>query len=169
MLMNSVDLPYRMVAEKTREAGFVTRTLGRLNAARALDAPSRAIFRGGDGNIRGARRMTYRERAKLETPQDFNDVFKKPLRKGDRVRITLRSRRSPLDLFVWKPGTKDIWQFEDECFTGGKACRLRDWAAGPSRLKRVRFEIGRTGTYYFHVSARGDDRARYGLIVDKRN
>ena len=168
MLMNSVDLPYRMVSERARKAGFVTRTLGRLNAARALDASSRSLFRGGDGNIRGARRINFKEEARLETPQDFNDVFKKPLERGDRVQITLRSRRSPLDLFVWKPHTKDIWQLEEECFSGDRACRLRDWAAGPSRLKRVRFEVGRSGTYYFHVSARGDDRARYGLIVARK-
>ncbi len=165
MLMNSVDTPGRMSLRAGRRSGFVTRTLGRLNAADALDASAKGEPAGRDGTIRGARHILHRATGRLRSPRDFNDVFVKPLRGGDRVVLRLRSRRSPLDLFVWKPGTKDIWQLEEECFVGERTCRLRRWKAGPSSVKRISFEVGRSGPYFFHVSARGDERSRYKLTV----
>ena len=52
--------------------------------------------------------------------------------------------RRDYDLFVWKPGTKEIWQFS----------RLQRFSAKAGAADEVvRFKAKATGVYYIQVSA----------------
>jgi hypothetical protein len=78
-------------------------------------------------------------------PADVNDVKKRKLYKGKTYRITLVvPRGKDYDLFVWKPGTKEIWQF----------AKLQKWSARVGAADEVvKFRARATGVYYIQVSA----------------
>lgn len=170
VLMNATDKPRNMRLASPLNPGIPTRTFGRLNVAEALAASPRRRYGGTDGDISGARRVRGRATGRLRGPRDLNDVFKRQLSKGDRVVVTLRSRRAPFDLFVWKAGTLEIWQLEEPCYSDppGAGCALLDWVAGSRSEKSIRFRARRDGHYFFHVGTRNRERGRYTLRVDLR-
>ena len=167
-LLRSVDSPAKLSLASGRNPGIVTRTAGRVNAADALTVPAGPGFGATDGTIRDSQRIRRKSSGRLHGLVDYNDVFRRRLRHGVRMVVTLRSADDPFDLYVWKEGTKEIWQLEEPCFTGARGCALLDWVAGSDATKRIRFKVGRTGTYFFHVSARNRERGHYSLRVHRR-
>ena len=73
-------------------------------------------------------------------------------------------RGQDFDLYVWKPGTLEIWQ----CWSPGRkgtSCMLAESGTrGPGKDEVFVFRPPKTGTYYFHVSS-FLSRDRYSLLV----
>jgi hypothetical protein len=88
-------------------------------------------------------------------PSDVNDVFATRLRASTRYRVTLDGRGgADIDLFVWNPGTEDVWQFDAGCFRIKGPCRALRAARTSQRAdEAVTFRSGKAGTYYVHVSS----------------
>jgi subtilisin family serine protease len=151
--------------------GDFTRTNGRVNAERALSEPLEvAPERPSDGNIDGAKRIRKRATGHVAWPEDVNDVYKRWLRKGRRYRVVLRPNGAhDLDLYVWKRGTKEIWQFSPGCFGlsfGG--CKLLDASANDVTQQvreRVTFRAKRTGRHFIQVVAWLFNSANYTVRV----
>jgi hypothetical protein len=143
-----------------------SRTAGRINANDALTAGITNATVLTDGNINGARGMsTSSVTGSVSWPADINDVRKKRLSKGHRYRVTLVvPARKDYDLFVWKPGTKEIWQIP-----GGNLGRLAGASVKPfdGADEIVTFKAGSTGAFYFHVSAWLFKSGGYKLTVKR--
>ena len=177
-IMNSVDHPsaltlYTMWGKATGVGtsalhGHFTRTQGRVNALGALTGATTSATPTTDGNIDGARSIDTRRAGKLAWPADDNDVYKRRLVKGHKYSVTVDgSRGSDLDLWVWRPGTKDIFQFTIGCFRKGGACpALAAASASPSSDEHAVFRATKTGTYYFQVNS-WYSRGRYTLRVKR--
>jgi subtilisin family serine protease len=130
----------------TTKTGSFTRTTGRVNAFSALTASTTNATPLTDGNVVGARLMSTAQVAgTLAWPADINDVFRRKLTAGHTYRFTLVvPLGKDYDLYVWKPGAKEIWQ-------PGRF--LRQSARAGSVDEVVTFKAGTTGVYYIHVSA----------------
>jgi subtilisin family serine protease len=170
-IMNSVDAPSSLnslLAFPGQPAtGEFTTTAGRVNAVAALTASPVDAFPRTDGNIRGARAMSGIVSGSVSWPEDANDVFKKRLESGVRYKAILNTTgSSDLDLQIYRPGTTEIWQFDDRCF-GGSACPVLFYEPTDSGDVTVRFRAPKTGTYYFHVNAWVLNSAGYSLKVAK--
>ena len=161
-IMNSVDQPATLrqmhAFEDGPAQGSFTRTSGRVNADVALNASTANAYPETDGNIGGARRMRKRKQGRVNWPGDTNDVFKRRLRKNKEYKVVLDGPSGrDLDLVVWKPGTKEIWQLERGCFlTGSGSCKMLRYIHrndGSPGTEQTRFTTKQGGTYYFHVSA----------------
>jgi hypothetical protein len=98
-----------------------------------------------------------------------NDVFATPLRASSRYEVSLDGRGgADLDLFVWNPGTEDVWQFDAGCFhIKGRCLALRAASTTRRADETATFRTGKAGTYYIHVSA-WFSGARYRLDVRRR-
>jgi subtilisin family serine protease len=150
-IMHGVDKPTRLktmffAAAGVAKTGNFTRTSGRVNANKALTAGTSNATPLTDGNINGARSMTTATvSGSVAWPADINDVRKRRLAGGHTYRITLVvPSRKDYDLFVWKPGTKEIWQPK----------RVKAVSAHGNGVDEVvRIRVGATGTFYIHVSA----------------
>jgi subtilisin family serine protease len=165
-VMHSVDKPPTLqtmyiapapgLTGPTTKTGSFTRTSGRVNAFTALTAsPTNATVLT-DGNIDGAKTMaTAKLSGTVAWPADINDVLKRKLRRGRSYRITLVvPKGKDYDLYVWKPGAKEIWQ-------PGKLRRL---SARPGAVdEAVQFKAAVTGVYYIQVSAWLFKSGRYAL------
>jgi subtilisin family serine protease len=168
-VMRSVDKPtnlrtlyipsYVAGSPKTKTGAF-SRTTGRVNANKALTAGTTNATPLTDGNINGAKSFSGSSvTGAVSWPGDINDVKKKKLSKGHFYRITLAvPTGKDYDLYVWKPGTKEIWQ--PNRLTKGSA------HAG-SADEVVQFTAGSTGFYYIHVSAWLFKSGNYKLTVKK--
>ena len=56
--------------------------------------------------------------ARFMNTADANDVYKKRLVKGARYTVVLNGPKgSDMDLWVWNPGTTEIFQFTAGCFS----------------------------------------------------
>ena len=89
--------------------------------------------------------------------------------KGHKYSVTVVTAPagSDLDLWVWRPGTKDIFQFTIGCFRKGGACpALAAASASPSSDEHAVFRATKTGTYYFQVNS-WYSRGRYTLRVKR--
>jgi subtilisin family serine protease len=135
-----------------------TRTSGRVNALSALTGSTTNATPHTDGNVNGATSMS---RAKVSGsvgwPKDINDVKKRKLSKGRTYRVTLTvPGGEDYDLWVWKPGTKEIWQFP----------KLQKFSATVgSSDEGLKFKAGSTGVYYLHVQAWVRSAGRYTLKI----
>ena len=170
-IMHSVEKPttlhtmYIAPPIQAQKSGSFTRTSGRINAVNALGASIASATPVSDGNIDHAKGMT---RAKMSGsvawPADINDVYKRRLSAGHRYRIKLVvPAGKDYDLFVWKPGTKEIWQ----SITFSLA-RLRAYSAhGGSTDEVVTFTAKKTGTYFIHVSAWLFKSGKYTLSIQR--
>jgi subtilase family protein/fervidolysin-like protein len=177
-IMNSVDHPSPMrlydawasVTHVGKHAltGAFTRTNGRVNAFAALEAPTTNATRRSDGNIDGARPLPGREVVgRVSWPADVNDVYRKRLVKGRRYHVVLRGPTgTDLDLWVWKPGTKDISQFTAGCFLGLACPALQADSGGTTANEQVTFKAARTGTYYVQVNG-WYSSGRYHLGIER--
>ena len=158
------DLRY---ASKRRTGAFTATRDGRLDADGALAASS---IRGSgvhDGTISGAIRIRDQARGSVAWPDDVNDVYKKVLRPGV-FRVVLRAGDRDLDLFVWKPGTTEIWQYEQGCFGFGGGCKLMAKRASPSGTERIkRMRVTSKGRYSFHVAAFLFQKGPYTLRIKR--
>jgi hypothetical protein len=95
-------------------------------------------------------------------PADINDVYNRKLSDGHRYRFTLVVPiGKDYDLLVWKPGTKEIWQFDSSNRLQGAS------AHGGSRDEVVTFTAKKTGTYYVQASAWLFKSGRYTLKVKR--
>jgi subtilisin family serine protease len=147
-ILNSVDLPPSLT-------GGQTRTDGRLDAAAALTAPTATLHAPSVGNIATAVRMRRARSGSVSYPDNVNDVFRVDLRRGVRYEVTLEVPPGrDFDLFVWKPGTLEIFQLDVRCLSGG-ACRTLAGVGGLGRGRDelVEFTATRAGTYYLQVVA----------------
>ncbi len=147
-LMNSVDHP------ATLKGGF-TRTDGRLNAAAALNASTATSHPTSLGNIATASKIRNSKSGSLSYPSNVNDVFKKNLQKGDRYEVLLEvPGKKDFDLWVWTPGTLEIYQLDVNCLQGGACKTLQDVSlGGPGKDEVLEFKAKKTGTYYFQVAS----------------
>jgi thermitase len=142
-------------AGATRTGSF-TRTSGRVNALAALTASTTNATPLTDGNVDGAKTMsTARVFGTVAWPGDINDVRKRKLTRGRTYRFTLVvPAGKDYDLYVWKPGAKEVWQ-------PGKFLRASARAGAVDEV--VRFRAGSTGVYYIHVSTWLFKSGRYTL------
>jgi subtilisin family serine protease len=174
-VMHSVDKPASLktmyinkapgITRARSKPGSFTRTSGRVDALEALTASATNATPRTDGNVDGAAGMS---RAKvsgsLAWPADVNDVRKRKLRKGRTYRFTLVvPRGKDYDLFVWKPGTKEIWQ---QLWQGARQLQ-RFSARGRSTDEVVQFKARQSGTYYIQASAWVYNSGTYTLKFKK--
>lgn len=160
-VMNSVDQPGSLKKVWRRpgsaDKGSFLRTNGRVDARSALDGDRRRATTVTDGMIRGARWIKRIRNDSVRWPADVNDVYTKRLKKGVDYVATLRATHPDrnIDLVVFKPGTKDVWQLEDGCFGGSGRCSAVQPFRGlsPNGSERVRFKAWRKGKYFFLVSS----------------
>jgi subtilisin family serine protease len=177
-IMNSVDRPSSLrlfdawagVTHVGKRAltGAFTRTNGRVNAFAALGAPTTDATRPSDGNIDGARPLHGGEVVgRVSWPADVNDVYRKRLVRGRRYRVVLRGPSgADLDLWVWKPGTKEIAQFTAGCFLGRACPALQADSGGTTANEQATFKASRTGTYYVQVNG-WYSGGRYRLTIER--
>ena len=133
--------------------GVWNKTDGRVNAAGALTAPT-TVIPATDGSIRGARRVESSQKGSLVWGGDTNDVYKKRLVEGNTYKVTLNGpplvsgeEDFSMDLYVWRPGTKDLWQLS-------KLFRASGRSGGTNANDEVvKFMAPRDGKFYFQVSS----------------
>lgn len=156
-ILHGVDRPHRL-------AGGWTLTSGRLDAAKALGAsPANATPRS-DGTIAGAIRFVHAKKGTLSYPVDVNDVFRVRLKKAHRylARLDVPKNRN-FDLWVWGPGTLDVWQVEPGC--GPATCHVVNAGTRPKgKDETVRFTAKATGVFYLIVTARAG-AGKYALTL----
>jgi hypothetical protein len=98
---------------------------------------------------------TARVSGTVAWPADVNDVRKRRLRRGRTYKFTLVvPAGKDYDLYVWKPGAKEVWQ-------PGKFLRASARAGAVDEV--VRFRARSTGVYYIHVSTWLFKSGRYTL------
>jgi len=177
-VMNSVDHPtalklYTMWGKATGVgtkllSGHFTRTQGRVNAHTAIANDIASATPKTDGNIDGARSIDTRKAGRLAWPSDDNDVYKKRLVKGHRYAVTLDGPRGQdFDLWIWNPGTQDIWQFTSGCFRKGGSCpAFASVSGGTTADEHTTFRARKTGTFYIQVND-WYSRGKYTLRIKK--
>ena len=175
-LMRGVDKPstldnvFSTLLSSSSNAGWPgvwSRTDGRINAVKALGAPTTPIP-ATDGSIREARLLESSQKGALVWGGDTNDVYKKRLDKGKTYEVTLNGpplvsgeEDFSMDLLVYRPGTKDLWQF-------GKLFRASGRSGGTnSNDEVVRFTAPRNGRFYFQVSSFLSLKYPYTLKFDR--
>jgi subtilisin family serine protease len=166
-ILRGVDRPtsLRTLASRlfrTRKNGSFTRTNGRLNADKALDADTATATPRTDGNIDGARSLGDAKSGSVRWPGDVNDVYERTLYGGRTYRIALNGPRGEdIDLYLWSPSAKEIWQTNVGC--PGAACLKA--SAGRTADETFTFRPKKTATYYVHVSAWLQSGGSYRLTV----
>jgi subtilisin family serine protease len=165
-VMRSVEKPSTLTTMYIRPApgltgarkktGSFTRTSGRVNAFTALTASTTNATPLTDGNVDGAKTMsTAKVFGTVAWPGDVNDVRKRKLRRGRMYRFTLVvPAGKDYDLFVWKPGAKEIWQ-------PNKFLRYSARVGAADEV--VKFRARTTGVYYIQVSTWLFKSGRYTL------
>ena len=170
-ILNSVDRPASLrtlyALPNGPDTGAFTRTQGRVDAMAALDGSPRDLLPSTDGTIRGAVPLGGASRGRVAWPADVNDVFKVRLRRGDRYRVVLDGASdADLDLQVYKPGTRDIWQFGGGCLNRGR-CQVQYYDPMEGGDVRYTFTARRSGTYFLHVNAWFRAAGLYSLKLTK--
>jgi subtilisin family serine protease len=142
------------------KTGAFSRTTGRVNAFKALTAGTSNATPLTDGNVNGAKSFSGSSvKGSVSWPSDVNDVKKKKLFKGHKYRVTLVvPAHKDYDLFVWKPGSKEIWR-------PGKIVKASRRIGSGDEV--IQFTAGSTGTYYFQVMAWLFKSGSYKLTVKK--
>jgi subtilisin family serine protease len=134
--------------------GHFTRTQGRVNARRALTSSNANATPLTDGNTDGAKAFTSPTVGHVSWPADANDVYKRKLQKGIRYQVVLNGPSgSDMDLWVWRPGTTEIFQFTPGCFVkGGRCPALQAVSGGRTADEKVTFRAPKTGVFYIQVN-----------------
>jgi subtilisin family serine protease len=173
-IMNSVDTPASLLSlgafgeGATLSGVHVTATAGRVNANAALTAPTTDLFPTTDGNIAGARSLSGTMTDSVSWPEDTNDVYKKKLVKGTVYKAILNAvGNQDLDLQIYKPGAKEIWQFDERCFGTSSACQVLYYAPDASGDVTVKFKATKSALYYFHVNSWLLNEDNYSIKVVK--
>jgi subtilisin family serine protease len=177
-VMNGVDRPSALKlltmwgkatgVGKSPLSGHFTRTQGRVNALGALGNDTTSATPTTDGNIDGARSIVTRRTGTVSWPSDDNDVYKRRLVKGHTYSVTLDGPRGrDFDLWIWNPGTKDIFQFTAGCFHRGGACpAIASASTGRSADEHTTFRARKTGTFYIQVNS-WYSHGRYSVRIKK--
>jgi subtilisin family serine protease len=162
---NLDDLPFE---GRVRTGKFTQTSDGRIDAAKALAGDPSDGPGGHDGTISGAKKIKRKVEGRVAWPNDVNDVYKKRLKRG-RYRIALRGGAdNDFDLYIWKPGTTEIWQFEESCFVRRGSCKLlkqRTSDSGNEKFRSLRIRV--RGLHYIHVTAFLFEKGRYKLRVKR--
>jgi subtilisin family serine protease len=149
--INGIPLP------NGTQSGKFTRTAGRLNASDALVAATTDASPSHDGDIPGAVGIARRKSGRVNWPNDVNDIFKKRLRRGEIYRVTLSVPPGrDFDLYLWRPGTVEVWQ-------RGKTARASAHG-GSGRDEAFRFQASASKVHFIHVTSWFTD-GRYMLRV----
>jgi subtilisin family serine protease len=172
-IMNTVDRPAALdslnLLGKVRGGAFTRTGDGRVNALAALGGSTANATALTDGNVDGARRMKSIKKGTLLWPDDVNDVFKRFLKRGTYRVVLDGPKGKDFDLYVWKRGTIEIWQYETACIGGPSGqCKLMRARAGPTADEEVeKLKIKKKGVYFFHVSAFLFSRGKYRLSIER--
>jgi len=160
-VLNAVDHPADL-------AGGWTATSGRVNAATALAATPPTTVPLSRGNIAGAARISGIARGRVSYPSNVNDVLKVRLRRGLDYGVVLDvPARQDFDLYVWKPGTVQIWQVEPGCDWVGPCRWLQEAGTrGKGQPEGLAFRARKSGTYFFQVTS-FFSTGRYRLLVGR--
>lgn len=172
-IMNSADHPAALdtltLLGKVRAGAFTRTNDGRVNAIAALTGSTANATMLTDGNIDGARGMKSLKKGFLQWPDDVNDVFRRFLKRGS-YRVFLDGPKSKdFDLYVWKRGAIEIWQYEAACLFGPSGqCKLMRVRAGPTADEEIKkLKIKKKGVYFFHVSAFLFSQGKYRLSIER--
>lgn len=174
-IMNTADHPVALdtlnVLGKVRAGAFTRTGDGRVNALAALTGSTANATVLTDGNIDGARTIKSIRRGFLRWPDDVNDVFKRFLKRGT-YRVFLDGPKGKdFDLYIWKRGTTEIWQYELPCdpFVGPPGqCKLMKARAGPTAKEEIeKLKIKKKGVYFIHVSAFLFSMGKYRLSIER--
>lgn len=167
-IMNSTDQPASLDKIYVRGgtiAGSFTRTAGRVNALSALSGSTTDASPVTDGAIEGAVGIRRSKRGRVGWPEDVNDVYRKRLRRGRRYRVSLAfARNDDLDLWVWEPGTEEIWKLTQGCYRRRGACPIAAVSAGDARPEVATFRVRETGVHFIQVES-FLSRGRYALRI----
>jgi len=140
---------------------------GLLDVAAALDAlagelPPRDRYEPNDDAGARAHRLSRRAtrlRATLERWEDRRDVYRVPLRRGERlIAFVAGPANSNADLHLWLPGTKTIGRRADRAAA----------ALGPGRNARLVHRARRTGLYSLEIRLPSGRGGAYGLALARR-
>jgi subtilisin family serine protease len=158
--LRTLYIPSYVAGSAKTKTGAFSRTTGRVNANNALTVGTSNATPLTDGNMNGAKGFSSSSvTGAVSWPADINDVKKKKLSKGHFYRVTLAvPTGKDYDLYVWKPGTKEIWQWN-------KLAKAS--ARGGSIDEVVTFKAGSTGMFYIHVSAWLFKSGSYKLTVKR--
>ncbi len=99
-------------------------------------------------------------RARLDFTEDPYDVYRVALRKGDRLRATVRPLDDDVDLVVWPSTARSIGLLAG---TGRQDDALGRSVRGGFKRDSVVIEAPRAGTYYVDVHGNG----RYDLVLQR--
>jgi subtilisin family serine protease len=106
---------------------------------------------------------TIRTHATLDFWDDQIDVYAVYLRKGQRVKATLRGPvATQTNLILWRPGTEHV-----EGLSPSIQARRLAVAATPGANQRLTFRAGETGWHFLEVKMGSGGSGRYVLRVDK--
>jgi subtilisin family serine protease len=135
-------------------SGKFTRTQGRVNAFKALTGSTSNATPQTDGNIDGARLIKGKRTGSVSWPADVNDVYKKKLVKGTKYDVVLNGPKGrDFDLWVWRPGTKEVFQFTAGCFENGGSCpALEAFSISKTADEEVVFKAPKAGVFYIQVN-----------------
>ena len=171
-IMNSVDKAPSLqnffgIPDVNGVTGDFTATAGRVNSALALTASSADLIPTSDGSVPGAKLLRSSVTNTVSWPEDINDLYKKKLIRGSVYKVILNTAgAADLDLQIYKPGTKDLWQFDGSCFSGG-TCKVLYYEPTASGDVAVKFKARKDGLHYFHVNAWLLETGSYTLKVAK--
>lgn len=174
-ILSSADHPVALdtldLLGKVRAGAFTRMSDARVNALAALTASTTNTTMVTDGNIDGARTIRAIRRGTVRWPDDVNDVFKRLLKRGT-YRVFLDGPKGKdFDLYVWKRGTTEIWQYELPCYPElgpPEQCKLMKAKAGTTADEEIKkLKIKKKGVYFFHVSAFLFSKGKYRLSIEK--
>lgn len=158
-IMNGADMPgslttyVRLTSCATTCAlvsGSFSRTDGRVNAVDALDGDTTNATLKEDGSIAGAVSIAVKKSGSVDWPGDANDVYRKRLKKGGFYRVKVHASTRPVDLWVWDPTTRDLWQLTAGCLGGSGACPLLGGLFPKAgQTKSAVFKARKGGVYFF--------------------
>lgn len=171
-IVNSVDRPSSLrelyALPGPPDIGEFTRTQGRVDAAAALGGSPSTLLPITDGNIRGATPMRGRASGHVAWPHDVNDLYSVRLRRGADYRVVLDGRsNADLDLQIYKPGTKHVWELGGGCLFRGGRCQVQYYDPREGGDVRYRFTARRSGRYFLHVNAWFRAAGGYSLTITK--
>ena len=169
-IMNSVDAPAgldRIYVRGGTISGSFTRTAGRANALSALSGSTVDASPVTDGAIQGAVGIRRSKRGRVGWPEDGNDVYRKRLRRGHGYRVSVDfGRNDDLDVWIWEPGTEEIWKLSPGCYRRHGACPIAAVSASDERPEVVTLRARETGVYFIQVES-FLSRGRYVLRIGR--
>ena len=86
---------------------------------------------------------------------------------GPCVRVSVDfGRNDDLDVWIWEPGTEEIWKLTAGCYRRHGACPIAAFSASDERPEVVTFRARETGVYFIQVES-FFSRGRYVLRIGR--